>query len=211
MRVSELSSQSEVPIPTIKFYLREGLLPAGTMTGATQAIYDHSHLERLRVIRVLRDVGQLSVTAIRDVLAAIDDPDLALPEVLELAHHALNPPPPRATTEHDEARRLVETFVAGLEWRVDPASPALDALAGALVALQQTVGPCGPDVFTPYAQAAEQIARFELSTVDPRQSAESAVAQIVVGTVIFERALIALRHLGEEHFSRERFGQPSDR
>ncbi|MEO6126112.1 MAG: hypothetical protein ABIR32_20635 [Ilumatobacteraceae bacterium] len=93
-----------------------------------------------------------------------------MPEVLALANHALSPPPLRATTEHDDARRLVATFVDGLDWNVDPTSPALDALANALVALQTAVGPCGPEVFMPYAQAAEQLARFELDSVDARQT-----------------------------------------
>ena len=33
MRIAELSTRSGTSIPTIKYYLREGLLPAGTATG----------------------------------------------------------------------------------------------------------------------------------------------------------------------------------
>jgi len=32
MRISQLSAESGVPIPTIKYYLREGLLPGGEAT-----------------------------------------------------------------------------------------------------------------------------------------------------------------------------------
>ncbi|WP_346281659.1 MerR family DNA-binding transcriptional regulator, partial [Pseudonocardia sp.] len=32
MRMAELSARTGVPIPTIKFYLREGLLPPGERT-----------------------------------------------------------------------------------------------------------------------------------------------------------------------------------
>lgn len=44
MRLSELSKQSGVTTATIKYYLREGLLPPGERVTATQAEYDESHL-----------------------------------------------------------------------------------------------------------------------------------------------------------------------
>ena len=56
MRISELSSRSGVPVATIKYYLREGLLPAGERTSATQARYGDAHVERLRLVRALVDV-----------------------------------------------------------------------------------------------------------------------------------------------------------
>ena len=37
MRISELSSVTGVPVPTIKYYIREGLLPRGERTAANQA------------------------------------------------------------------------------------------------------------------------------------------------------------------------------
>ena len=209
MRMSELARRSAVPVPTIKYYLREGLLPAGTPTSATQAAYSEAHLERLRLIRVLREVGQVPVAAVRAVLAAIDDPAQGLPGVLALAHHALGPPPPAGPdAEHRTARTAVLEFIAARGWLVDPAAPSVDVLAAALVALQRVNGPCGPEVFTPYAEAADRIAREELATVDPSAGTGEAVAQIVVGTVVFEQALTALRRLAEEHHSGERFGRP---
>ena len=36
MRISELSRHSGVPTTTIKFYIREGLLPAGTRSHRNQ-------------------------------------------------------------------------------------------------------------------------------------------------------------------------------
>ena len=37
MRISELSTASGVPVPTLKFYLREGLLPPGDAIAVNQA------------------------------------------------------------------------------------------------------------------------------------------------------------------------------
>jgi len=50
-----------VSTATIKYYLREGLLRPGEAVGATQASYDEGHVERLRLIRVLREVGDIPV------------------------------------------------------------------------------------------------------------------------------------------------------
>ena len=47
MRIAELSRRSGVSVPTIKYYLREGLLAAGERTGPNQARYDEAHLRRL--------------------------------------------------------------------------------------------------------------------------------------------------------------------
>ena len=48
MRISDLSRASGVTIPTIKFYLREGLLPSGDRTARNQATYEAAHVRRLQ-------------------------------------------------------------------------------------------------------------------------------------------------------------------
>ncbi len=73
MRISELSAQTGVTVPTIKYYLREELLPEGERSSATQAAYGEKHVERLRVIRALLDAG-VSIAETRRVLGALDDP-----------------------------------------------------------------------------------------------------------------------------------------
>lgn len=37
MRISELAKESGTPVATIKYYIREGLLPAGTPVNARQS------------------------------------------------------------------------------------------------------------------------------------------------------------------------------
>jgi DNA-binding transcriptional MerR regulator len=44
MRISELSARSGISVPTIKFYLREGLLPPGSPRAVNQADYGEPHL-----------------------------------------------------------------------------------------------------------------------------------------------------------------------
>src|SRR6266702_5207862 len=91
MRIAELSRASAVPVPTIKYYVREGLLPPGELTSPNQAQYDEAHLRRLKLIRALVDVGGLSIAATRDVLASIDTPGKSLHDTLGKAQYATTP------------------------------------------------------------------------------------------------------------------------
>ncbi len=82
MRISELSKSSGVPVATIKFYLREGLLHDGRHTSATQASYDDSHVGRLRMARALVGVGGMSLARVKAIIAVIDDPPATMHELL---------------------------------------------------------------------------------------------------------------------------------
>ena len=127
MRISELSDVTEVPVPTIKFYLREGLLPRGRSIATNLADYDESHVRRLRLIRALTEVGGLPLTMVRTVLGAVDDPDLPM-------HEALDPHGPRPSSSlesllicftRDHFRMLVRvsTAAAIVRGRMRPMSP----------------------------------------------------------------------------------------
>lgn len=59
MKVSELSTRSGVPISSIKYYLREGLLQSGVRTATNQADYGEPHVRRLRLIRSMTEIGEL--------------------------------------------------------------------------------------------------------------------------------------------------------
>jgi DNA-binding transcriptional MerR regulator len=68
----ELSRRSGVPRSTIKFYLREGLLAPGEASAPKQARYGEAHLERLRLIRALREVARLPLDVIGRVTRELD-------------------------------------------------------------------------------------------------------------------------------------------
>ncbi len=54
MQISELSRRAGVPRHTIHYYLRKGVLHPSVKVGQTRALYDESHLERLLVIKKVR-------------------------------------------------------------------------------------------------------------------------------------------------------------
>jgi AcrR family transcriptional regulator len=72
MRVSELAGRSGVPVSTIKFYIRKGLLPGPMKTGATQGFYTRKHLDRLKLIQKIRKEGSLPIEKIREITQMID-------------------------------------------------------------------------------------------------------------------------------------------
>lgn len=90
MRINELAERSGVPAATIKYYVREGLLPGGDRTGYNQVAYDESHLRRLRLIRTLIGLAGLPIAVTKAVIAAIDDPDRTAHSALGEAQRAVS-------------------------------------------------------------------------------------------------------------------------
>jgi DNA-binding transcriptional MerR regulator len=206
MRISELSRASGVSIPTIKFYLRENLLPQGTPTARTQADYSEGHLRRLRLIQTLTGIGGLRLRDVRGVLQAIDDQELGTHELLGTVHHTLGPHPDgKPAPDEVQAMSEIDRFLADLGWRVSQEAPARRTLARALTTLRRMGRDADAGVFEPYARVADELADREVATVSPTGSRTEAVEGTVVGTVVFEAALVALRRLAQEHHSALRF------
>lgn len=210
MRISELSRASGVPIPTIKFYLRERLLPPGERTAANQASYDAGHVRRLELIRVLVEVGGLGIGAVRGVLDAIGRSDASLHEVLAEAHRALRRADLSAPETLTATRAETDAWLEGRGWTLDPASPPRDELAATLLALRQLGWETGPEIFERYADAADALASAEVDHVAGIADREAAVRAMVIGTILFERALLALRRLAHEHHSRTSLNEAPD-
>ena len=205
MRISELSKRSGVPVATIKYYLREQLLPPGRPVSATQAEYGQVHLRRLRLIRALIGVRGLTVNATRQVLTALSQNEADLHQVLGLALGVKpvdgpgQPGPEPGTPDAD-------ALVAQLGWQISPRSPARKVLTETL----QTMRSLGADYdwrsLIPYAELAQQTAVLDLDQLadanDPLEQAERAILL----TILLEPALLALRRLAQEHESARRHG-----
>lgn len=110
LSVSQVAERTGVPIATIKYYIREGLLPRPRTEGRTVGRYDEPFIQRLEIIRELRNRRRLSILEIRVLMQQLgENPSLtevelrlAAQERLDAAidpTHALPPVP---------AERLVE-------------------------------------------------------------------------------------------------------
>ncbi|MFF2780396.1 MerR family transcriptional regulator [Streptomyces sp. NPDC058052] len=218
MRIGELSRRTGVSIPTIKFYVREGLLPAGRLTSPNQATYEETHVRRLRLIRALIDVGGLSVAAVREVIAAVDDPDRPVHELLGEAAERMVPGYGGAPPEEGEdggglveARKRVDALIQEREWRCYPGSPAAEALAIALAALESVGHERFGEVLGAYADAAERVAGADLEYVARHVAREELVESVAVGTVLGDALFAALRRLAQIDASARHFGGKGER
>jgi DNA-binding transcriptional MerR regulator len=202
MRISELSRRTGVAVPTIKYYLREGLLHEGVRTSATQAQYDASHEARLGLIRALVGPGGCSIAKVHRVLQAIEDPPPSMHDLLGVVM-AGSDQPPELRPGHERVHQLMREW----GWRVeDKDCPSHDALAEALNALD-AAGFVLPDgALEMYKDHMEQIAAYELATV-PTGSAAEAVRYVVLGTVLPESLILALRRMAQQEASARRFGE----
>jgi DNA-binding transcriptional MerR regulator len=68
LRMGELAEASGVPAPTIKHYLREGLLPEPVKTSRNMAYYPPEFVDRIRLIKRLQEERFMPLKAIRSVL-----------------------------------------------------------------------------------------------------------------------------------------------
>lgn len=202
MWIAELSRRTAVPVATIKYYLREGLLAPGEAVGATRSRYDESHVRRLRLVRALVESGGLSLARVRGVLAAVDEESSGLHEVLGAAHSALIPDDLTATVE---SRLRVDELIADRGWPVRAESQDRVLLANALDALEKVGYHLDDELLEIYASAAAQIAEVELAqlpTGDRQQTVEATVLVTALGGPV----LLALRRLAQQSASARRHG-----
>ncbi|MEU8465173.1 MerR family transcriptional regulator [Streptomyces sp. NPDC029003] len=198
MRIGELSARTGVPVPTIKYYVREGLLPAGELSSPNQARYGDVHVRRLRLVRGLLEVGGLSVAAIGQVLAAVDDTERPVHKLLGAVTDRLVPDHGgEADEETVRARAQVARLIEERGWRVAPRSPAGEALAAALAALARSGHADFAGVLDTYAEAAVRVARADLASLSGKTAREDLVESAAVGTVMGDKMFAALRRLAQ--------------
>lgn len=204
MRISELVERTGVPLATLKFYLREGLLPAGEATSATRAEYGEAHVRRIAVIRALTETVGLSVQKAREVLQLMDRPEDDLFETLGKAIAALPPSvTPEAAEDYPRARAVLEK----LGQVYDPRFAAVAQLELALAAAESAGIPLDDRRLAVYGPHIRAIAEFDVGSI-PRE-ATAAVEYAVLGTAVHEPVLIALRRLAHQDVAARRLGQGS--
>jgi DNA-binding transcriptional MerR regulator len=152
MRISELSRHSGISISSIKFYIREGVLPAGERSQRNQAQYSEDHLRRLDLIKALREVAGLPLDTVRAVLEQADKP-FGDGDPIGTANAVIYPVPERDRTEsekeeYDTTRGEVETLMLGLPWALDDEMGVrvlnIDLIADAITQMRKYIDPQFP-------------------------------------------------------------------
>jgi len=213
MQISELVRRTGVPLATVKYYLREGLLPAGRKVTARSSEYGPEHARRLVLLRVLRALGAIPVSRLRELVDATDDPGLSVHAMFARASDAIAashapPPPPQADgTAHRDAADLADRVLADIGW--DAVRPeALDRanLVRAIEAVTSTgLFRVDERTLSFYARAADEIASAEIAALPEDPDRVTQLERMVVGTVAYGEVLTVLRRLAEEHHSARRF------
>ncbi len=206
MRISDLSRRSGVPVATIKFYLRERLLPPGEPTGRNQAVYHENHLRRLRLIKIFTSIGELDLTSVRRLLIAAEDDHLPLTELFELLNQSSLAGKEESADPDDtleRARADANRIIESAGWDVKPGAVARSHLILTLAAMRRLGCDCDPDFLDVYRQAADRLARHEVGRVATDHTGR---VETLARTVLLQQAFTAMRRLGQEHHLTHHFG-----
>jgi DNA-binding transcriptional MerR regulator len=200
MQISELVRRADVPLATVKFYIREGMLPAGRATSATRADYDENHLERLRLIRSLTIVAGLPLNRAKKILDVIDHPEGSVYTTLGLAIDALAGNPP---ADPDRRYPRAEAALASLGAAYtasDDRMAAFVQLDSALLAVEEAGMPVDTARLQLYGEHVMAIARAEIDAM-PSTDPRAAVQYAVLGTTLYEPVLAAIRRLAHQNLA----------
>ncbi|MFZ5530507.1 MAG: Cd(II)/Pb(II)-responsive transcriptional regulator [Pseudomonadota bacterium] len=113
LKIGELAGRLSVPVETIRYYEKEGLLPSPARTAGNYRLYDQNAVERLTFIRNCRTLG-MNLGEVRALLRAKDQPDI----------------------ECGSVNHLIDTHIAQIDERI----AAMLRLKGSLTSLRMHCG-----------------------------------------------------------------------
>lgn len=193
MRVSQLVAETGVPLATVKYYLREGMLMPGEAVSTTQANYGDRHVQRIRLIRALIDVAGLPLQKVKVVLGLIEHPERSLYDALGAAVEALPPYLDKPQPPYPRAKAALEA----IGQIYDPHFAAVAQLERALEAVEAAGIPMTADRLTVYAEHLRAIGEFDLGKM-PVGDPGAALEYAVLGTALYEPVITALRRLAHQ-------------
>jgi DNA-binding transcriptional MerR regulator len=209
MRIGELSARTGVPVATIKYYVREGLMAGGERTGHNQVRYGEEHVRRLRLVRALVETGDLPIAKVREVLAEVEDPRRDLDSALGVAGRALFSH--RAPTEEPEDADLetARGIVRRQGWdRIPHDHDYLRTLADVIGRLRLLGVSDLVEHEDRYALAAEQVAEADIRLLGRREDRDEILEAMIVGTVLGDALFTTLRRIAQVEISGREFKGP---
>ena len=209
MQISALAEVTGVSIATIKFYLREGVLPRGVTVSATRSEYSEEHVKRIRLISALTDVRSLPMARVKEILGLVDAP---LPDPSESLSRAIGALPPYVADSADGEYPLAREAIEALDYIYDSRSAAVKQLNSAIQALKDADLFWGPEDIAFYGQIAMTIAQRELKPL-AGMNLQEIIGFAVMGTAMYEPVILALRRLAHQTLNiraMQQRGRPGD-
>lgn len=206
MKISDLADRSGTSVATIKYYVREGLLMQGERVGGNRTDYSEAHLHRLRLIRAMLEIGNLSVDTVSRVLVALEATEAPLVHTFEIAQAALagstTSPPPAPSA--DALARIDALRKRTPDWLAVVDNVGQNIAAAAIDAFDRA-GHSLPDSYLDgYARGAQHTATADLDLVQAQGSREDMAEIMVVGSVLGDPLAQGLRRIAQAAVSAER-------
>ena len=216
MRISELCERASVPIATVEYYQREHLIDLPSEKRG----YRPQDVRRLRLVRVLVEVGGLTPRDVRALFKDMSDarrtPHKTFGLVLRtLEGTAADAAPDTDADQVDDgavalARRLAERH----GWQMDAQEASWAGLVKLLRMLLWLDDANAEWVVDAYASAAEQITDAELQVLGLYADEEALIERLVLWTVFGDPLMASLHRISRLHGSRRVFDDafsPADR
>jgi DNA-binding transcriptional MerR regulator len=204
VRISELSRLSGVSVASIKYYIREGVLPPGESDGPNKARYGDAHLARLRLIRGLIDAAGVSVAGVKQIAAALDA-GIPVNEAFGVAQAAV---PITGSVEGSEPS---EGSVSRVLDVVHPRAGEHPAVASAARGLDTFVAAdelVSDSWLQRYAEAAAIVAKADFDELQRRTDPASQTRLVAVGTAVGDVVFQSLRRIAQAIEGERRFPSP---
>jgi len=192
VQLKELSSRSGVSGASIKFYLREGLLSPGSTAASPRADYTEAHLQRLELIKTLRQVVGLGLDKIKAITAGIEDPGLGQVELMGRIQALVLGLAEEPVPDHP----LLAGLVGSGRW-TDAPSAARNSLNQLLHRMDELGVPADGKVLTAYAQAVDQVAALDIGSVERAGSRDELASAVAVGTHLYSQLLLKMLALAQ--------------
>jgi DNA-binding transcriptional MerR regulator len=197
MRIAELADAAGVAPATVKYYVREGLVPAGIRVSDNRTDYDDEHARRVRLVRALIDVGGLPVARAREVLAVLDDDARQVRDVFAVAQDALTPGPPPQDPPPADALARVDAVTHEAGWCVLEGHAGRAQAARAVDAFERSGHRVEDAYLARYAEAAGIQADADLAAVRGRPDRTAMAELMVVGTVLGDHLAAGFRRIAQ--------------
>jgi DNA-binding transcriptional MerR regulator len=203
MQLKELSERTRVSPASIKFYLREGLLPAGRSVHATRSEYSEHHVSRLELIQALRNVVGLPIAKVSSLLRMADDgaPRLELLAAVQRTVLGLD----EVSTEHGDLRTPGGDAVVRFRNRPDVPSDARNALNAHLSLMESLGVPADNELLDAYSQAVDSIAAVNISATTAPEDVNQLIMTAAVGMHLHGQLVLKLLALAQASHAIRRY------
>ncbi len=172
LKISELAEAADVPVATVRHYLREGLLPEPVKTSRNMAYYPPEFAGRIRLIKQLQEERFLPLKVIRELLESGNGDPEHLRDLVELEDRIL---------ERASAGERERVSVEEIEARYEVPSEVLTRLAELGVLTPTADGYSASDI-----QIVEAMSRFRAGGYD------ESIGFTVYDTLRYKQAMEAL-------------------